>query len=130
MATALLANAQNASTPIAQAQALLTNAAQAAAAQSAANTALKAQVAGLTAQLNALKPPVPASPTPVPVPAGSITVSPGANLNAVVAGNPAGAKFYLQAGVYRMQSVTVKDNDVFTGAPGAVLETKERAAKA
>jgi hypothetical protein len=54
-------------------------------------------------------------------PAGSIAISPGTNIQSVVNANPAGAVFYLKAGVHRMQSIQPKDNQVFLGETGATL---------
>jgi hypothetical protein len=51
--------------------------------------------------------------------AGSITLNPGANVQAAVNAAPAGTLFYLNAGTYRMQSVKPKAGDAFS-AKGAV----------
>jgi hypothetical protein len=45
-----------------------------------------------------------------------VQVTPGENLQELVNANPAGTKFVLAAGVYRMQSVQPKANDAFMGA--------------
>jgi hypothetical protein len=47
--------------------------------------------------------------------AGSVTLNPGANVQAAVNAAPAGTVFYLNAGVYRMQSVKPKAGDAFSG---------------
>ncbi len=65
-------------------------------------------------------PPIVIPPTPIP-PAGAITLSPGADIQAAVNANPAGSKFFLKAGIYRGQSIQPKDSDSFSGEPGAVL---------
>ena len=52
--------------------------------------------------------------------AGSVTLNPGANVQAAVNAAPAGTVFYLNAGVYRMQSVKPKANDAFSGK-GSVI---------
>jgi hypothetical protein len=51
--------------------------------------------------------------------AGSITLNPGANVQAAVNAAPAGTLFYLNAGTYRMQSVKPKAGDAFS-AKGVV----------
>ena len=53
--------------------------------------------------------------------ASSITLSPGANIQAAVAAAPAGTTFVLKAGVYRLQSIVPKNNDHFTGAGSVEL---------
>jgi hypothetical protein len=45
----------------------------------------------------------------------TITLSPGANIQAAVTAAPAGTVFVLLAGVYRMQTIVPKDGDTFTG---------------
>ena len=52
--------------------------------------------------------------------AGSITLNPGANVQAAVNAAPSGTLFYLNAGVYRMQSVKPKAGDAFV-AKGTVV---------
>lgn len=56
-----------------------------------------------------------------PAPPGSVTLSPGDDIQAAVDAHPAGTSFFLNAGVYRIQSVVPKRNDSFTGDGGAVL---------
>ncbi len=51
----------------------------------------------------------------------TVTLSPGANIQAAVNANPSGTSFILTPGVYRMQSVMAKSGDTFTGQTGAVL---------
>jgi Right handed beta helix region len=51
----------------------------------------------------------------------SVSISPGSKIQDVVDANPPATTFVLQAGVYRMQSVTPKNSDIFEGRPGAVL---------
>ena len=55
------------------------------------------------------------------IPNGAIVLSPGANIQAAVNNNPAGATFYLQAGTYRTQQIAPKDGNAFIGAYGATL---------
>lgn len=50
-----------------------------------------------------------------------ISLYPGNNIQQVVNQHPAGTTFVLNAGIYRLQSIQPKDNDTFTGMPGAVL---------
>ena len=54
-------------------------------------------------------------------PAGSISVSPGTDLAALASSSPAGAVFYLRAGVHRFGPVQPKDSQQFIGEAGAVL---------
>jgi parallel beta-helix repeat protein len=51
----------------------------------------------------------------------TVTLSASANIQAAVNANPQGTTFLLQPGVYRMQSVTPKTGDIFTGQTGADL---------
>ncbi|KAA1057418.1 carbohydrate-binding domain-containing protein [Azospirillum argentinense] len=60
-------------------------------------------------------------PKTLTAPAGAIVIAPGANIQSIVNGAPAGATFWLQPGEYRLQSITPKDNQTFIGAEGAVL---------
>ncbi|CAO3455829.1 hypothetical protein [Azospirillum argentinense] len=60
-------------------------------------------------------------PQTLTAPAGAIVIAPGANIQSIVNGAPAGATFWLQPGEYRLQSITPKDNQTFIGAEGAVL---------
>jgi parallel beta-helix repeat protein len=71
---------------------------------------------------------VPASSTTTPVsaPAGSIVIQPGANIQSVVDGAPAGSTFYLLAGTYSGQTLKPRNGDVFMGQPGAVLNGENR----
>jgi len=55
----------------------------------------------------------------------SVTLSPGANIQAAVTAAPAGTTFVLLAGVYRMQRVQPKDGDVFTGQGSVILNGSE-----
>lgn len=50
-----------------------------------------------------------------------IRVTAGTSLQPLVERSPAGTRFVLEAGTYRMQSVEPKDGQVFEGEPGAVL---------
>jgi len=64
---------------------------------------------------------------PVLRPAGAVRVDPGDNLYALALARPAGTTFWLAPGTHRLGSdqfsqVVPKDNDVFIGAPGAVLD--------
>ncbi|WP_343897297.1 carbohydrate-binding domain-containing protein [Craurococcus roseus] len=69
----------------------------------------------------------PPSPEPPPpsgggtAPAGAIILKPGASIQSAVNAAPDGATFWLEAGEYRMQSVTPKSGQTFLGADGAVL---------
>jgi parallel beta-helix repeat protein len=51
----------------------------------------------------------------------TVTLRPGADIQAAVDANPVGTAFILTAGVYREQSIIPKSGDSFTGQPGAVL---------
>ena len=53
--------------------------------------------------------------------AATVTLSPGANIQAAVNANPGGTAFVLTQGVYRMQAVVPKGGDSFTGQAGADL---------
>jgi hypothetical protein len=53
--------------------------------------------------------------------ASTVQLSPGANIQAAVAANPAGTHFILLAGIYRQQSVQPKNYDTFTGEGTVVL---------
>lgn len=59
-------------------------------------------------------------------PPGSIEVRPGADLEALVADEPAGAVFFLHAGVYEGPSISPKDGMTFIGAPGATFHGLDR----
>ena len=52
----------------------------------------------------------------LPAFAGTVTLNPGADVQAAVNAAPAGTLFRLTAGVYRMQSVKPKANDAFSGS--------------
>lgn len=52
----------------------------------------------------------------------TIYLSPGGNIQSAVDAAPSGTTFVLRSGIYRMQSVTPKQNDTFLGqGPGVVL---------
>lgn len=53
--------------------------------------------------------------------AGTVQLSPGANIQAAVVANPAGTHFILLPGLYRMQNVLPKNNDTFAGEGTVVL---------
>jgi len=77
-------------------------------------------------------PPTP-TPTPIPTPtsnvgpvavtqpSGAKVVNPGDDLASLVSNSPTGTSFFLKSGVYRMQSVQVKDGDTFLGELGATM---------
>src|SRR5206468_1628136 len=50
-----------------------------------------------------------------------VSINPGNTIQDFVRANPAGTTFVLQPGVYRMQSVIPKNEDIFVGQPGAIL---------
>jgi hypothetical protein len=52
---------------------------------------------------------------------GAVVLEPAENIAAVVQVHPSGTKYLFRAGVYRTQQIFPKDNDSFTGAPGARL---------
>ena len=54
-------------------------------------------------------------------PAGAIVVQSGADIQTFVDAAPTGAVFWLEAGEYRMQSITPKDGQHFIGEEGAIL---------
>jgi Glycosyl hydrolases family 28/Bacterial Ig-like domain (group 3)/Right handed beta helix region/Bacterial Ig-like domain (group 2) len=54
-------------------------------------------------------------PSGLPSVLPSVTISPGADIQAAVTAAPAGTVFVLLAGVYRMQTIVPKDGDTFTG---------------
>jgi hypothetical protein len=58
---------------------------------------------------------------PVDPPPGSITISPGQDIQAAVNGAPEGATFFIRAGVHRLQRVTPKNRQTFLGEPGAIM---------
>src|SRR5580658_4301965 len=53
--------------------------------------------------------------------AHTVELAPGDNVQARVNAEPAGTTFVLLAGVYRMQSVQPKNNDIFNGQGSAIL---------
>lgn len=53
--------------------------------------------------------------------ATSTTISPGQSIQSAVNAYPAGTAFTIKAGVHRLQGVTPKNGDSFTGEAGAVL---------
>ena len=55
------------------------------------------------------------------LPQNAVKLQPGDDINAVIAQHPPGSTFLLGAGVYRMQSVTLRDGDVLMGEYGAEL---------
>ena len=55
------------------------------------------------------------------IPPGAIVLNPGANIQSAVNSYPTGTQFYLNAGVYRMQTITPKSGQRFTGQAGAIL---------
>lgn len=63
----------------------------------------------------------PATPVVDVPPAGAIIVSATADLQSLVDSAGAGATFWLEAGVHRLQSITPHDNQSFYGAEGAVM---------
>ena len=60
-------------------------------------------------------------PKATSAPTGAIILHPGDNISALVSAAPAGATFYLEAGVYRGVSLAPKDGQTFIGAEGAIL---------
>jgi len=50
-----------------------------------------------------------------------ITIHPGDNIQLAVDSNPAGTSFTLTSGLYRLQDVTPKSNDLFIGESGAIM---------
>ncbi|MPZ19210.1 MAG: right-handed parallel beta-helix repeat-containing protein [Luteitalea sp.] len=59
---------------------------------------------------------------PVTIGVGSaVEISPGHDIQAIVADNPSGATFLLNAGVHRLQAVIPKDRQTFIGEPGTIL---------
>ncbi|HEX3233684.1 MAG TPA: right-handed parallel beta-helix repeat-containing protein [Gemmatimonadales bacterium] len=67
------------------------------------------------------------APAPPPPPSGFdttgwVVLHPGDDLRAEVSAKPAGTRFYFRAGTYRQQGTSVKDNMVFRGEPGAILD--------
>ena len=54
----------------------------------------------------------------------SLDIYPGDNIQARVTTMPAGTAFRLHAGVHRLQSITPRDGDTFTGEAGAILSRR------
>jgi hypothetical protein len=51
-----------------------------------------------------------------------VEVSPGQDLQAAIAANPAGTSFLIKAGIHRMTGAVIpKNNNTFSGEPGAIL---------
>jgi hypothetical protein len=50
-----------------------------------------------------------------------VTLSPGMDFQAAVNANPTGTIFHIAAGLHRMQEVTPKDGDIFSGDAGAIM---------
>ncbi|MDX1993010.1 MAG: right-handed parallel beta-helix repeat-containing protein [bacterium] len=55
------------------------------------------------------------------IPADAVRLRPGENIQAMIEQHPAGTTFVLEAGTYRLQSVTPRDGDTFIG-DGAASE--------
>ena len=51
----------------------------------------------------------------------AIFLNAGDDIQAMIDAHPPGTMFYLEAGVYRLQNLTPKDNQMFLGEDGAVL---------
>ncbi|HEX6536611.1 MAG TPA: right-handed parallel beta-helix repeat-containing protein [Gemmatimonadaceae bacterium] len=60
--------------------------------------------------------------SPASEPTGSVSVTPGTDLQAMVDSHDSGTTFYLEAGVYARQNVMPKNGNSFIGAPGATLD--------
>jgi hypothetical protein len=56
-----------------------------------------------------------------PTPSSTITVHPGDDIAQLVERNPPGTEFRVQAGTYRLQSISPKEGDSFLGEPGSIL---------
>ncbi|WP_175424489.1 right-handed parallel beta-helix repeat-containing protein [Azospirillum brasilense] len=56
----------------------------------------------------------------------TVSLRPGADIQAAVDRHPPGARFRLEAGVHRLHSIVPKDRNLFEGAPGAVLSGARR----
>ena len=50
-----------------------------------------------------------------------VDISPGEDIQSRVSATPAGSAFRLRAGVHRLQSITPRNGDTFTGESGTVL---------
>lgn len=55
------------------------------------------------------------------IPSGAIVLKPGDDINAAASSNPAGSVFYLRAGIYRLQKIAPRANQVFIGELGAIV---------
>src|ERR1039458_2334618 len=55
------------------------------------------------------------------LPSGAVVISPGEEIQSAVDSNPPGTTFFLQAGVYRLQTVVPSDGDTFIGDHGAIM---------
>lgn len=51
-----------------------------------------------------------------------VTVNPGDDIDALVQQQPPRTEFRIEAGLYRLQSISPKDGDSFVGEPGAILD--------
>lgn len=56
----------------------------------------------------------------------TVSLRPGADVQAAVDRHPPGTRFRLEAGVHRLHSIVPKDRNLFEGAPGAVLSGARR----
>ncbi|WP_162600006.1 hypothetical protein [Azospirillum sp. TSH58] len=56
----------------------------------------------------------------------TVSLRPGADIQAAVDRHPPGTRFRLEAGIHRLHSIVPKDRDLFEGAPGAVLSGARR----
>ncbi|HEV2122111.1 MAG TPA: right-handed parallel beta-helix repeat-containing protein [Chloroflexota bacterium] len=66
---------------------------------------------------------------PTTMPAGAVRVDPGQNVNEVTQSNPPGTTFWLAAGTHTLGpsefgQIIPKDNNVYVGAPGAIIDGK------
>jgi parallel beta-helix repeat protein len=63
------------------------------------------------------------TPFPTPTPElGGIQLNPGDNYQAIVNSYPAGSAFLFTTGVHQRVSIRPRNNDVFQGQPGAILD--------
>lgn len=51
----------------------------------------------------------------------AVRINPGDDIQFIIDQHPPGTLFYLRTGVYRLQSVTPRDGDIFIGEPNTVL---------
>jgi hypothetical protein len=65
--------------------------------------------------------------TTVAPPPMAISISPGTAIQSIVDTSPTGTTFVLQPGIFRMQSVTPKDNETFVGLVGAIVNGSQLA---